>query len=103
MRDVPIAPATVLDAYDTHGKRFEEERDLWIKRIIRDNRKRSDGQRNHLERVNRSLILAPWFTCAFHEGDPFWGMSYEGQIKRLSDTVIRLKPLLGFFVEDTGT
>jgi hypothetical protein len=94
--------ATVLDAYDACGNNYEEERVRWINRIIRDNPSLTDKQRAHLERSNRSLNLATRLTFAFHEGNPFWGMSYDGQIKHLSEAIIRLKPLLDFFVEDVG-
>jgi len=91
---------TVIGAYDTHGKQFDEERDLWIKRIIKDSPKLTSGQRSHLERTNRSLNLATRFTYSFPEGDQFWGMPYEGQITSLTESVVRLKPLLDFFIED---
>jgi hypothetical protein len=91
---------TVLGAYNDHGKRFEEEKDYWIGRIIRENRNLTDGQRGHLERSNRPLNLATRISSQFLEGDPLWRLPYDGQAKRLTDSVIRLKPLLDFFVED---
>lgn len=91
---------TVLDAYDDHGKRFAEERAYWIDRIIRENINLTDRQRSHLERSNQSLNLATRFSSQFLEGDPFWGLPYEGQVKRIAEAAIRLKPLLDFLVED---
>ncbi len=91
---------TVLGAYDDHGKRFEEERDYWIGRIIQENRNLSDRQRSHLARSNRSLNLATRFSLEFLEGNPLWRLPYDGQVKKLTDSVIRLKPLLDFFIED---
>jgi hypothetical protein len=44
--------------------------------------------------------MATRLTCSFPEGDLFWQLPFAGQLKHVSDAVVRLKPLLDFFVKD---
>jgi hypothetical protein len=92
--------AVVLQAFSEHEKRFRAERDYWIGRIVEENRNLSDKLKEHLERANQKLNLATRFSLEILEENPFWRLDYEGQVKQIVDSVIRLKPLLDFFIED---
>lgn len=90
--------AKVLAIYKGHANRFHELRAIWLERILKHNKVLTPKQIAHLARANQTLNLATRLVHWFPEEDFFWGKSYHEQLNQMTDGVIRLKPLIDFFV-----
>ena len=63
----------------------------------------SSRQKDHLDSQNRTLNIATRLSLEIVEGDTFWQLTYNRQLKGIIDRVIQLKPLLDFFIKNEAT
>lgn len=90
---------TIIDAYLGRQSHYPRLRDEWIEHIEENNPHLREGQSSHLRSRNKKqLNLATRLVHALPPGDPIWERPFEGQVKALSAILIRLKPIIDFFL-----
>ena len=77
---------------------FRQLRSHWIARVRESHRALSTEQAAHMDKANRTLNLATSLVRLFPKEDPLWQMGYPEQIACLNHEIIRLKPLVEFFL-----
>ncbi|MBW4057044.1 MAG: hypothetical protein HIU83_16955 [Proteobacteria bacterium] len=81
-----------------HEKVFNEERELWIQKIISGNIEITEAKKNHLEKQNKRLNLAIRLVEPFQIDSDIWTLKPEKQVNEIVGAVQRLKPLIDFFL-----
>lgn len=92
---------TIIAEYKLRSEQFEEDRDYWINRIIENNKELSAEQISHLRQKTKNLNLATRLAHQLKAADSFWREPYEEQLKHVIGSVVKLRPLVDFFVGDT--
>lgn len=85
-------------SYDmTYQQKYNELKGLWISKII-DQQSMSERQINHILTKNPNPKIAMRLIEMLPVDNPIWEMDYQKQYDMLKNCIIRMKPLLDFFI-----
>lgn len=88
----------ILQMWHKHQKAFNEERERWLKFIISVNKELSEKQIQHLEARTKQLNLAIRLVERFQKNATMWSLQDNNQVDEIVRAVLRMKPLIDFFV-----
>ena len=88
----------ILQIRHKHEKAFKGERDMWLQNIICGNKEITDGQINHLWKMNKRLNLAFRLVESFQKDAALWSLQPKEQVYEIVSAVQRMKALTDFFV-----
>jgi len=89
---------SIIQMKRNHEKAFNEERELWIQKIISGNIEITKAQISHLEKQNKRLNLAIRLVEPFQKDSALWSLQPKTQVNELVGAVQRMKPLIDFFL-----
>ena len=89
---------SIIQMKRKHENAFNEERELWIQKIISGNIELTKAQISHLEKQNKRLNLAIRLVEPFQKDSAIWSLQPEKQVNVLVGAVQRMKPLIDFFL-----
>ncbi len=90
----------ILNTYYSHKKNFHKNRDYWVETIIDKNEHIKNNTKlvNRLRKANKSFNLALRLSVPIKKDDSFWNLTFEEQIQLISNEIIKMKPLIDFFI-----
>ena len=89
----------ILGLNDNAKEKYEQLREKWINHIKMKNTNISEKQKYHLETHSKNINLALSFSDIISLNDDFWDESFKEQNNIILDKIIKLKPLLRFFLQ----
>lgn len=94
----PCNATEILDFYDNICKTYKYHREKLINHIKANNPYLSEKQKQHLEKRSKNVNLALAFGDSISLNNIFWDKSFKQQNNIILEKIIKLKPLLRFFL-----
>ena len=88
----------LLNHFQESERTYKYERTTWLNWVEKNQPSLSENQSRFLRKRSKNINLAIRLVSPFHQEDPIWGLSYAEQVRRIEESICRLKPLIEFFV-----
>lgn len=87
----------ILSIDETYHRSYYKIKEVWMNKILND-QSLSDRQIEHLKLKNPNPKIAMRLAKTFSISDPIWDADYEIQKEAFKASIVRLKPMLDFFL-----